>query len=61
MKKRIGIKTTIAPETKPGLEKIARREKLTDHGSLSKGRAIDYLVQKELNNGNVSVDSGTTV
>jgi hypothetical protein len=42
--KRIEMKTTIAPETKKALEKIARREGLTDHGLPSKGRAIDFLV-----------------
>jgi len=42
------MKTTIKPETKKKLEIIARREKLIDHGLLSKGRAIDYLAEKEL-------------
>jgi hypothetical protein len=46
--KRIEMKTTIAKETRAGLERIAKREKLTDHGAFSKGRAIDYLVAKEL-------------
>lgn len=41
---RVELTTTIAPETKLKLEKIARREKLTDHGLPSKGRAIDWLV-----------------
>ncbi len=37
------MKTTIAQETKTGLEVVAKREKLSDHGLPSKGRAIDWL------------------
>jgi hypothetical protein len=42
--KRINLQTTIAKETRKGLDTIARREKLSDHGLPSKGRAIDFLV-----------------
>jgi hypothetical protein len=45
--KRIEMKTTIASETKKGLERIAKRERLVDHGLPSKCRAIDYLVQQD--------------
>ena len=48
MEKRIEFKTTIAAETRTGLAKIAKRQKLSDHGLPSKGQAIDYLVNKEL-------------
>lgn len=49
--KRVPIQTTIALETKAGLQRIAKKQKLTDHGLPSKGRAIDYLVEKELKAG----------
>lgn len=55
---RVGLQTTVAAETKAGLQKIAKQEKLSDHGLPSKGQAIDYLVNnyfvikagKEVNN-----------
>jgi hypothetical protein len=46
--KRVPFKTSVAGDTPIGLAKIAKREKLFDHGQISKGRAIDYLVRKEL-------------
>lgn len=46
--KRQKLNTNVLPETKAGLEKIAKREKLKYRGVVSKGRAIDYLVRKEL-------------
>lgn len=46
--KRVIIQTTIAKETKAGLQHIAKKQELTNDGIPSKGRAIDYLVAKEL-------------
>lgn len=41
--KRTSLQTTVSADTKKGLEAVAKREGLTDHGQLSKGRAIDFL------------------
>lgn len=48
MEKRIVINTTIAEKTYKGLETIARRRRKGLSAKASKGRAIDYLVEKEL-------------
>jgi len=46
--KRVILQTTVAGETKAGLARIAKKLKLENDGVPSKGRAIDYLVKKEL-------------
>jgi hypothetical protein len=45
--KREKLNTNVLPETKRKLQQIARREKLLDRGNPSKGRAIDYLVERD--------------
>jgi hypothetical protein len=42
--KRKSLQTSVGIDTKQKLGEIARREKLTDRGVPSKGRAIDWLV-----------------
>lgn len=52
MNKRLKFNTSVAPDTRKGLKRIAKREKLVDHrGYPSEGRAIDWLLEKELASG----------